>query len=192
MDEQQKTKVTLFERARNHLLDAYKSMVVQHYLYRIRRMTIRQIIDNPMARMIFSEYLVLKNVTLEADILLNWKCYELCRKIRENPSLINVGKVFENLIHCSPSNIWENDLWTMICRYDRYKDENELQTFLKKLENECIRNMQNHSNYHKFAIDLHFKSWRIEQLLLDVYNDRKFKYYAPHFLDLETDPCLTV
>lgn len=192
MEKRQKSKVTFFERVRSHLMDTYKSMIVQHHLFRIKRMTIKQIIDDPMARMLFSEYLVLKNATMEADIIFYWRCYELCRKIRENPSLIDEKNVFENLIHCSPSNIWENDLWIMIHRYDRDKNDNELKAFLRKMENECIDKMQNHTNYHKFAVDLHFKSWRMEELISDVYNDRKFKNYAPHFLDLETNPCFIV
>lgn len=192
MDKGEKQKTTFFERVQGQFLRIYKSIIVQHHLNRIRRMEIRDVLTDPMARMLFSEYLILKNATKETDILLNWKCYELCRKIRENPDLINEGNVFENLIHSSPSTIWEQDLWILIHKYNKHKNKEELRIILWKLEDECIQNMQNHSNYYKFMTDLNFKSWRIENLISEVYNNRKFRHYAPHFLDLENNPYFIV
>lgn len=192
MERLQKSKNSFFERFQNQCSTVYISIIVEYHLNRIRRMTTKEMIEDPLARMLLSEYLVLKNSSSEVEIILNWKCYELCKKIRKCPEIINRGKIFENLIHSSLSTIWENDLWIMIQMYDKNKDENELNKVLGKLQNDCIKSMENHSNFHSFCNDLHFKTWRIEQLLYDVYDNRKFKNYVPYFLDIENDPCFIV
>lgn len=187
--------ITLLERLRVNILNTYNSIMTDYHLERIKRMTLAKIIEESMTRMLFSEYLALKNFTIRDEIILSWKCYELCSKIEENPSLILEDRVFRELIHTCPSSIWEIELlWALVLIYEENENESEVQLIkiLNKLKKDCIRNMENHSGYQKFITDLQFKSWRLTKLMLYVYKNKKYKNYSPQFLDIEDDPFFIV
>lgn len=183
---------TLFGRVRKNISGIVHSIITEYHLKRIKKMTIREIINDPMSRMLFSEYLIIKNVNLGDEILLNWKCYELCKAIQKKPQLINRGHVFQHLIHNSPTNIWELELWTMIHKYNENKNRYEMYMKLEKLKNDCIMNMESHSKYCGFMSDLHFKTWRLMELISYVISNRRFVNYSPYFLNMEDEIFLLV
>lgn len=178
---------TFIGRVKNSVSDIVHSIIIEYHLKRIKKMTIREIISDPMSRMLFSEYLIMKKVTYEDEIVLNWKCHELCKAIQKKPQLINQGHTFQHLVHYCPTNIWELDLWTMIHKYNKNGNRYELYMELEKLKNDCIRNIERNSKYHGFISDLHFKTWRLVELISYVISNKRFMNYLPYFLNMENE-----
>lgn len=178
----------LFSRVKHQVVNTYQTIIIDYHLKRIRRLSLEELLNDPMARMIFSEYLILRNSITETEILFHWKCYEICKKIQRRPRLILETKVFQSLIHNCPSSLWEQELWGMTYTYEIKEDNEYLCKTLEGLKRCCIKNMISHTNYNKFITDLHFRKWRMIELISDVYNNTKYKHYEPYFLDIEEEP----
>lgn len=113
----------------------------------IERMTtqnLKQILNDTLGKEVFTKFLEDGSVDDESEALKLLKCYDLCVKFLSNDSECDKLDMLERILYYCPSHFWEYS------KQNKKHRREDIQTILRKLRNECIKSLQNHSDFLKF------------------------------------------
>lgn len=156
----------------------YRNTRRKNFIYaqieRISLMTLFNMINDPIANILFHKYLINEHPLGQIEIKPLLRCYRLCEEILWNTELIRDLDTTTELLHLCPPIIWEQQLAMLVEQSRKKEIHNKIRIMMKKLMEDCIIDMECTSSYHRFYTDTTFKIEKIKKYLGDIFDDREF------------------
>lgn len=152
------------------------------HIVNIRRMTINNLMEDPVARAVLAEYIIEKNPTLNGKIIIYWKCYELTKRILSDVTLFNERECFLSLKELS-AHLKNGISWEDLQNFQRTEDTEKLTITLQYLKTDSLRSISYNTTFYQFCNDLNGKEWRIRRILNKVFTLDNLYNHVPTFLE---------
>lgn len=163
---------TLFAHIAYYRKNIGKWMFIRKKFKRISEITLEALINDEIGKILFEKYIGIEKSTSFPEILIKWRGYRLCKKIKENIYLLDEQETRDNLILWSPSLLWEDNVMKKIEEFEVERDTTKIKAYLGEMMGKFIIDMEISSFYLKFIYEIKYEQEKIKNKLGKIYDEK--------------------